>query len=155
VMPPRPSKAFEESEFVPGFSMLVSTEMLARVKFDSSIRMYGEDLEFQIRLGSFGRIGCSSHLGLDHKSSPINRESARSISRYTDGFRWRLHKQFPTRVWGPMVIFSSLVLFVGNLIDAAIKWSPERLASALGHWDFLRSWSQRLPMEQQVGPWSG
>lgn len=152
VMPPRPSKAFEESEFVPGFSMLLSTETLARVRFDSSIRMYGEDLEFQLRLASYGRIGCSGQLGLDHKSSSINRESARSISRYTDGFRWRIHKQFPTRAWGPMVIFSSLVLFVGNLIDAAIKWNPERLATALGHWDFLRSLSQRLPVEQQVRP---
>jgi GT2 family glycosyltransferase len=150
-LPPRPEKTFEECEFVPGFSMLMPTEVLMKVRFDSSIRMYGEDLEFQLRARNFGKIGCSNNLGLKHNSSPLNRDSARSVSGFSDGFRWRLHKQFPELVSGFVVIYSSLALLAGNLIFGLIKGSPERLSMAIGHGDFLSRLLRRLPVEQSIG----
>jgi GT2 family glycosyltransferase len=150
VVPPIPHKRFQEYEFVPGFSMLISIEALDKVRFDSSIRMYGEDVEFQLRLAEVGRIGCSKLLGLCHNSSALNRESARNVSSYSDGFRWRLHKDFPELVWGSMVILSSMALLLGNITYALINWCPTRLSTALGHWDFLLRLLRRLPVEQQI-----
>ncbi len=132
--------------------MPAPAQILTSVKFDFSIRMYGEDLEFQLRLGRLSHMGSSGELGLKHCSSSINRESARIVTCYADGFRWRLHQQFPTLVWGPVVILSSLLLFFGNLVHAFVSWCPETVATALGHGDFLFRLVQRKQVEQQIRP---
>jgi len=148
VVPPVPRREFQETNFVPGFSMLVRAAELSVVRFDSAIRMYGEDIEFQLRLRSFGRIGCSRSLGVVHNASPIDRDNARDISAFSDGFRWRLHNQFPNQVSGFMVIFSTMALLVSESVLALISRSRIRLESALGHADFLFRLIGKLPTEQ-------
>lgn len=149
-LPPLPKREFQEADFVPGFSMLVRAPALSAVRFDSKIRMYGEDIEFQLRLRSSGRIGCSKSLEVVHNASPIARESARDISAFSDGFRWRLHNQYPHQVSGVMVIFSSIALLVSDLVLALIARSRIRLESARGHADFILRLVRKQPSEQQL-----
>jgi GT2 family glycosyltransferase len=150
VVPPMPERTFEETDFVPGFSMLVRASALSHVKFDSEIRMYGEDIEFQLRLRRLGIVGCSKELGLAHNASPINRESARYISAFSDGFRWRLHRQHPDKVSGVMVLFSTIALLISDLVLALVGRDSIRLESARGHVDFVTRVMRGKPTEQRA-----
>ena len=150
VVPPYPKAKFEECDFVPGFSMLFDAEVFDKIGFDGSIRMYGEDLEFQMRLSALGKIGCSSDLRVVHNSSPLNRDSWREVSAFSDGFRWRLHKQFPDKVQGSRVIISSALLFLFGLILSIVEKSGPNFYSALGHRDFLCRLVRKEPVEQRL-----
>jgi GT2 family glycosyltransferase len=143
VTPPQPNEILRSVDFVPGFSMLIPFKLLSVCKFDSSIRMYGEDLEFQLRLRELGQIAVSDSLALHHRQSPLNRDSMAQITFESDLFRWRLALEFPERVTKFRVLLATCILAFGQAIVGIFFRKPDLRYGAVGHLRFLISSKER------------
>ena len=53
-IPPLPQSRAEEVEWLPGLSQSFRTKSFDKVKFDSKIYFYGEDVDVSLRVREFG-----------------------------------------------------------------------------------------------------
>lgn len=139
------------TDWVPGLAMSFRRHLFNSHRFDERIAFYGEDLEFQLRIGHLGKIAISSQLHVVHNQSLLSRDSLRDHWSYSDGFRWSLTDKFPNRVRKSAVLWSVLALMV---LESArfIVGLPCRVPDAfLGHSDFLRRLVMRSEVEKLRG----
>ena len=133
----KPQLEMEQTTWMPGHSVFFRWPELKVTRFDESVRMYGEDVEMQLRISKLGKIALSQDLWVSHIPSPLNRDQIRSISAYSDGFRWRLAQDYPERVSFAKVFLSTFALLVGELAKGLITLNLDSLRSAQGHIDFF------------------
>jgi len=126
-----------ETEWVPGFAVSFRRSILENNRFDSRIAFYGEDLEFQLRIGHLGKIAVSNRLRVTHRQSPLSRDSTRDHWGYSDGFRWSMAERFPKRVKKFAVIWSTLALMTFEMVRYIQSKGRRPPLELLGHCDFL------------------
>ncbi len=135
---PRASSNLESAEWMCGLSMNIPLRLLKQLRFNESIRMYGEDLEMCLRLREFGPLVCSPILLYTHKYAAQERQNIFKVTTYTLGIRWELSKSYPNTIKKGAIIWS---LFGTCIIDFTLLLcfrSPrERLLRLLGSGNFL------------------
>jgi GT2 family glycosyltransferase len=135
---PRAFSKLEPTEWMCGLSMNIPLRLLKQVRFDESIRMYGEDLEMCLRLREFGPFMCSPNLIYTHKYANQGRQNIFKVTTYTLGIRWRLAKEYPKMITKSGIIWS---LFGACVIDffllLCFNNPRERLQRLFGAFIFL------------------
>ena len=135
--PPDSSKRAVRTEWFPGFAMAFRRTVLESHRFDDQLAFYGEDLEFQLRLRSFGELMVSNHLQVRHKAAPTSRDSIRDKWSYSDGFRWALSRRLDNHVSSTAVLYSTACLLTIECLRYILTWRHEYKLAFLGHVDFL------------------
>jgi GT2 family glycosyltransferase len=121
-----------QTDWAPGHSLNVALWALSEVRFNARIRMYGEDVEFLIRLSKQGPIYTSSKLGIQHNPEPSGRDAAAPAEMFNAGFRWWLAAEYPEKFSRMKVLVSSGALMFGYLIKAIAGADALALARAKG-----------------------
>lgn len=134
---PDSSKRAVRTEWFPGFAMAFRRTVLESHRFDDQLAFYGEDLEFQLRLGNFGELMVSNHLQVRHKAAPTSRDSIRDKWSYSDGFRWTLSRRLDNHVSSTAVLYSTACLLTIECLRYLLTWRHEYKLAFLGHVDFL------------------
>lgn len=132
-----PIQPIEEVDWVPGHSMNFRSGPLVAERFDGRARMYGEDIEMQLRIAKHGTILCAKALRVRHFSESASRDQLRVATRFDDGFRWELTKRYPTRFSRAAVVSTTVLLGIGELVGWVFGQNPAGLQRARGHTDFL------------------
>lgn len=125
-----------EVDWVPGFVMAARTESFSQVRFSESIRMIGEDIEFQLRWQETWPIVLEPRLRLLHLSEPRGRLSAALITEKWNWFRISMAETYPKRFNKARVILSAAFL-------AIVSMGALRFPAFLGHLKFLSSFTLR------------
>jgi GT2 family glycosyltransferase len=99
--------------------------------------MYGEDVDFYLRIQTLGKIHCSVELPVLHLNDPANRESYRDICLYHDGVRWLLAARYPQQVSRSKVLLAAVILAGGELAKFLASGNKKHLRGAQGHVEFL------------------
>lgn len=134
----RPISALEEVEWVPGHSMNARLSIFEHVLFNPGPRMYGEDVEFQLRLASTNRIYSSNRLPVFHKQAPSNRDQLAAQEAYSDGFRWSLARRRLGGVQAWAVIWATLCMVFVLAFRAIATRDVDSGERLKGHLLFLR-----------------
>lgn len=126
-------------DWVPGGMQNFRVEAVEENRFDGTIRIHGDEVEFQLRLQSkgFGKIATSSLLAVDHMAAQSGKTNFRSSTGYLDGFRWRLAKEYPKRFSKAAVVRSTILLAMGEALLWASRGRKSGLFAFMGHVDFL------------------
>ena len=134
-----PTLEFQYCEWVPGGMQTFRKRSVQENRFDGTIRIHGDEVEFQLRLETlgYGRIATSSLLGVEHLGAQTGKTNVRVSTGYLDGFRWRLATDHPRRVKRSSVICSTIILGLGELAFWAVGLRKNGASSFLGHLDFL------------------
>lgn len=133
-----PESAIELTTWMPGHSVVFRWEPLRVTRFDDTVRMYGEDVEMQLRASKRGKLAMSKNFWVRHFPSSLNRDQLRAINAFSDGFRWKLALTHPERVSRTAVVLTTLALYAGELARAIIRLDKSALSGAQGHLDFLK-----------------
>jgi GT2 family glycosyltransferase len=147
---PFPSTHMKKVDWVPGGMVNVRWDAAKVTMFDGRIRIYGDEVEMQLRLAPFGEIFISPSLGVLHKSERKGKDSRRIEESYMDGFRWTLSKKVPERVKPIAVIYTTLALIAAELFRALISFDFQAFTRAQGHVDFLVRLLTRREVQQFV-----
>ena len=110
-----------ECDWAPGHSLNIRASALRKVQFNSSIRMYGEDVEFLLRLGQVGKIHVGPPFGVWHNQEPGGREGAAAAEGYNAGFRYSLATVYPKRFSKYRVLVSTACLMVGYFLKGLVN----------------------------------
>lgn len=157
---PFPTDKLKQVDWVPGGMQNFRWSAARVTRFDGRVRIYGDEVEIQLRLAAFGSAYVSAGMAVDHASETIAKDSQRVEQSYMDGFRWVLALRYPGRVSKFAVIYSTLALMAGEAIRG---WaSGDRLARTRfrGHLDFLVRLMSGQQLQQYVahegsGPFVG
>lgn len=151
-IPVRPQKAIETCEWLVGGMQSVRAWVFDYVQFDATLRMYGEDLDFYLRICDLGEIASSIELPIKHLNDASNRDSWREINLYHNGVRWLLAERYPNRVTQIRVIQAAVVLAIGEA--AKFVWTRDRkhAAASAGNIEFLYRLLRREPVVQVIEP---
>lgn len=149
-IPSVPNGRVNEVSWTPGFVMFIPSWVLDRISFRGEVRMYGEDVEFQLRASKFGRIFNSSELPILHDYAPQGRDNYRNIQAYYDGFRWNQARSQPRTYKRSSILANVLLLFAFECFVATFRNSPVGFEGAKGHLDFLRRLVVGDELEQKV-----
>ena len=133
-----PKLSLELTTWMPGHSVLFRWIPLIETRFDGSVRMYGEDVEMQLRVSKHGPLAMSRNFWVRHFSSSLNRDQLRTVNAYSDGFRWSLALKHPALVSRWAVVMTTLVLYAGELSRAILLRDSIAINGAQGHLDFIR-----------------
>jgi GT2 family glycosyltransferase len=87
---PDPKTSFETVQWLPGISMVINMEVLRKLKFDGSLRMYYEDVEMSLRIRNIGELVALRDMRYSHHVAISGRESTIDQVSYTLGIRWEL-----------------------------------------------------------------
>ena len=137
-IPPLPQSREEEVEWLPGLSQSFRAKIFDKIRFDSKISIYGEDIDFYLRVREIGTVICSNELPVDHLREPSDRDRISTSTMYSDGSRWSLAHKYPHAVSHWAVVFSTAVLLAGELILGLLGKGKNHFYSALGHiWFFV------------------
>lgn len=134
---PFPTDNLKQVDWVPGGMQNFRWSAARVTRFDGRVRIYGDEVEIQLRLAAFGSAYVSSGMAVDHASETIAKDSQRVEQSYMDGFRWVLARKYPGRVSKVAVIYTTFALMAGEAIRGLL--SNDRLARTRfqGHVDFL------------------
>jgi GT2 family glycosyltransferase len=136
-IPPTPAEELEECQWLVGGMQSFRTDVFFHQRFDSTLRMYGEDVDFYLRIASLGKIACSSRLPVIHLHDPTNRESYKDVCMYHDGVRWLFASRYPHRVRRSRVWLAALTLAAGELCRFIVSGDKKHLQGVRGHTEFL------------------
>jgi GT2 family glycosyltransferase len=100
-------------DWVPGHSFSMPLSIWQEHGFNESVRMTGEDLEFQFRASGFPKV-MSKALSVRHARSPIGRFSAGSVAFSEALFRSYLARAYSDR-------FSRAKVLIGTLVTATYQ----------------------------------
>jgi GT2 family glycosyltransferase len=143
-----PQSQIELTTWMPGHSMLFRWELLQKTRFNASVRMYGEDVEMQLRALKHGNLAMSKSFWVRHFPSSLNRDQLRAINAFSDGFRWKLALAHPDRVSKFAVLITTFVLYAGEIARGIARLDKSTLLGAQGHLDFLRRLLSGVETEQ-------
>ena len=151
-IPVRPQTAIETCEWLVGGMQSVRAWVFDFIQFDSTLRMYGEDLDFYLRICDLGEIVSSVHLPIRHLNDASNRDSWREVNLYHNGVRWLLAKRYPLRIAPIRVIQVALVLAIGEA--ARFVWTRDRkhAAASAGNVEFIYRLLRKDPVVQVIEP---
>jgi len=149
-IPPHPQKAIETCEWLVGGMQSVRAWVFDYMQFDATMRMYGEDVDFYLRVCNLGDIVSSVHLPIKHLNDTSNRDSWREISLYHDGVRWLLAQRYPSRVSPIRVIQVAVILALGEA--AKFIWTRDwkHAAASAGNIEFLLRLLRNEPVVQVI-----
>lgn len=128
-----------EVEWIPGGSMSIKRKILESTKFDSQLRMYGEDLKMSLQLRAHGPLIAISKMKYQHLEAVSGKDNLDDVVGFTNGIRWQLSQEFPAIIVRRYVLWS----IVGSVIANSFKYirSPEDNQECrqilLGHFKFL------------------
>ncbi len=128
-----------EVEWIPGGSMSIKRKILELTKFDSQLRMYGEDLKMSLQLRAYGPLIAISKMKYQHLEAISGKDNLGDVIGFTNGIRWQLSREYPTIIMGRYVLWSIL----GSAIANSIKYikslgnNQECKLILLGHFRFL------------------
>ena len=138
VTQPNSISGLSETQWMPGLSMNINPEILVYEKFDETIRMYGEDLEFSMRLSSYGTLSCSADLIYRHMTAMEEREDVSTVTAFTDGILWKLAGTYPSHIKRWAIVWSIFGLTISNLSFILMLKKPSvRFQRIQGHSLFL------------------
>lgn len=148
---PFPTQPLKRVDWVPGGMQNFRWKAARKTRFDGRVRIYGDEVEVQLRLGAFGSAYVSAGMAVDHASETIAKDSQRVEQSYMDGFRWILARRYPSRVSKAAVIYSTLALMAGEAIRGTVN--NDRLARTRlqGHIDFFTRLVRGEELQQYVG----
>ena len=149
-LPPMPHEDLQPTVWVPGFTQNFPWHLARHQRFDGRVRIYGDEVEFQLRLSQFGQIFVAKVLGVKHLSSVKEKDNYRDQQAYMDAFRWSLAKRYPQTVSAPMVIFTTVCLALGELFRVIFLFKRVSWKGFMGHLDFLHRLSTGKPTQQYV-----
>jgi len=151
-IPPFPKNAIDEVDWLPGLSQSFRGKIFESIEFDSEIKLYGEDIEFYLRLREYGRVACSKLLPVKHLRAEVGRDAIRAITMHSDDLCWSLAEKFPKYVNKGAVILSTFVLLIGELWMGLIARKKDSLQRFLGHLDFYKGilWTRKLRVEISI-----
>lgn len=124
-------------DWFPGHSMVFRRELFDLELFDATIRMFGEDVEFQSRARLHGDLLMSSELYVFHSSEPSGRVNDYKTALYSDGARWNLAVKKKYRVNKTSAIGATIMLAIHDLADFLRHGNRGKLFSFCGHVSFL------------------
>jgi len=104
-------------DWVPGHSFSMPLSVWQEHKFSDSVRMTGEDLEFQFRASNFPKV-MSKTLSVRHARSPIGRFSAGSVAFSEALFRAYLARAYSHRFSRGKVLLGTLVTAIYQLSNS-------------------------------------
>jgi len=145
-VPPFPTTKLHQCEWLVGGMQSFRAEIFGQQLFDSNLRMYGEDLDFYLKIAHLGNIYCSSELPVEHLNDPTNRDSVREINLYHNGIRWSFAEKYPNHVYRSRVLLAALALAIGEFGRFLRSGNTVHFWASIGNWEFLF----RLATKQQV-----
>lgn len=154
----KPLEPIVYCDWVPGGMQNFRRHVFDSHRFDGTVRIHGDEVEFQLRMknSDLGRIAISSLLPVTHLAAISGKTSERSSTFYLDGFRWKLSETYPERFSRIHVLLATFVLIVAEGVVSLGARSNVRFARLLGHLDFLRALLAGIPLEEKVShPGSG
>jgi GT2 family glycosyltransferase len=147
---PNPNSAVSEVSWVPGGMSNYRKWVFDQYEFRGQVRMYGEDIEMQLKVRKFGKIIVSKKLAVSHLSATLGKDDKRSQASYGDGFRWWLAKTYRpefSRFW---VLITTILLSIQCLAFSLALLNKAKLDEFFGHLDFVSRLIFRKSTEQFV-----
>jgi len=120
------------------------------VQLDVSLPMYGEVVDFYMRLNVLGDVVCSRSLQIKHLDYPSNRNSMREIHLYHKIVRWLVAKRYPVRISVIGVLQVTLVLVLGELTRYMCTHTVRHRASSRENIEFSCRKASRQSVVQFV-----
>ncbi len=111
-----------EVEWIPGGSMNIKRKILESTKFDSELRMYGEDLKMSLQLRAHGPLIAISKMEYRHLEATSGKDNLVDVIRFTDGIRWQLSREFPRIIVKRYILWS----IYGSVIANSVKFIKSR-----------------------------
>lgn len=149
-IPPNPQSAIEFCEWLVGGMQSVRAWVFEYLNFDATLRMYGEDLDFYLRVSDLGDIVSSVHLPVKHLNDPSNRDTWREISLYHNGVRWLLARRYPKRIVPIRVLQAAVVLAIGEAARFVLTRDLKHAEASAGNIEFLCRLLRELPVVQVI-----
>jgi len=144
--PPSPTMKLHPCQWLVGGMQSFRADIFRQQLFDPKLRMYGEDLDFYLRIAPIGDIFCSSELPVVHLNDPTNRDSVREINLYQNAMRWSFTMKYPNHVTRLRVLIAALALAIGEFCRFLKSGNKIHFWASIGNWEFLF----RLATKQQV-----
>lgn len=126
-------------DWVSGLSQSFRIETLGSVRFDESIRFYGEEVDMHIRCSEIGNILWTPHALLRHGASAVGREHVRESTAETDAFKWGLCARYPRRFSKVLFLYSTIGHMLAKALQGWIHSDGDAVNIARGHLSFLKS----------------
>lgn len=145
--PPKNIVKLTSVEFTAGHSFIIRWPAISPGMFNNEIRIYGEDLDFQLRLGLEKRWLVSPNFFVSHLMSKTNRSSARLEAKYTDAFRYRIVIEYP-QYFSRQLYYLSLVLGIVIATVRLLSFRPESASRLVGHLEFAISLARGNPIKE-------
>jgi len=136
-IPPAPTSAAHRCEWLVGGMQSIRANIFDLTSFDPKLRMYGEDVDFYLKVSALGDVVCSNQLPVRHLNDPSNRDSPRQIELFHSGVRWHFANQYPDRVTHWRVVLAAVALGIGETLKFLVTWQSRHLEAAIGHGEFL------------------
>jgi GT2 family glycosyltransferase len=149
-IPAHPRSGIEECDWLVGGMQSVRAGVFDQHQFDASLRMYGEDIDFYLRIAHLGKIICSRDLSITHLNDSSNRDSPREVQLFHNGIRWLLARRYPNKISAFRVLQVALVLAVGELAKYARTNDKHHLAASQGNLEFFCRLIRHQPVVQYV-----
>jgi len=126
-------------EWLSGLSQSYRVSKVTNLRFDESIRFYGEEVDMHIRCGFVGALYWTPHATLRHESSSIGRESMEKATFETDQFKWNLCKRYPLKFNRFAFLYATCMHAFAKYSQGALRRDSTSMAVASGHVQFLRN----------------
>lgn len=136
-IPPVPTSPIYRCQWLVGGMQSIHADVFNVTSFDSKLRMYGEDLEFYLKVSTMGDIVCSDRLPVQHLNDPSNRDSPRHVQLFHNGVRWYFAAHYPDRVNRWRVVLAALALGIGETLKFLTTFRHQHLGAAIGNFEFL------------------
>ncbi len=149
-VPPFPQSSLETCQWLVGGMQSVRAWVFNHLQFDAALRMYGEDIDFYLRICNLGEIATSIHLPVKHLNDPSNRDSLREVNLYHNGVRWLLASRYPEKVSRIRVVQVASVLAVGEAARFVMTRDRKYLSASRGNFEFLYRLIRRKSVVQLV-----
>jgi GT2 family glycosyltransferase len=149
----KPTSRIEAVDWVPGGMQTYRGVAIQHHRFDGRIRIYGDEVEMQLRVSratNFG-IATSKDLAVVHHGEVSQKDNIAVQESYMDGFRWSLACNSATEVSRIAVVYTTLCLLIAETVFGFIKLSRCHVQKALGHLIFIK----RLILFQEVQQFVG
>ncbi len=136
-IPPFPKIELHKCQWLVGGMQSFRADLFKQQLFDPRLRMYGEDIDFYLKIATLGDIYCSSKLPVGHLNDPTNRDKIKDVNLYHNGIRWLLAHRYPNRVTRSSVLLTALTLAIGEFGRFLYRRNKDHLWASVGNCEFL------------------
>lgn len=107
-----------EVDWLPGHSVAYRWPLVRDLGFNSSLRMYGEDVDVCMRLRKYGKLFVHPEAYVWHSPEVAGRDASADVQSFSSGFRWKLAKDYPSFVSKRWALITTAALIVGGLYES-------------------------------------